>query len=90
MAHNKDYTVTNIYNTVSPSVVGRLDKVHPVLGKNSGKSSIRLILEEEGISATDQEIAQVLDKVKAESYVTKSGVSTHMMLKFLDDVRAGK
>ena len=90
MAHNKDYTVTNIYNTVSPSVVGRLDKVHPVLGKNSGKSSIRLILEEEGVSATDQEIAQVLDKVKAESYVTKSGVSTHMMLKFLDDVRAGK
>ena len=89
MAHNKDYTVTNIYNTVSPSVVGRLDKVHPVLGKNSGKSSIRLILEE-GVSATDQEIAQVLDKVKAESYVTKSGVSTHMMLKFLDDVRAGK
>ena len=75
---------------MSPSVVGRLDKVHPVLGKNSGKSSIRLILEEEGISATDQEIAQVLDKVKAESYVTKSGVSTHMMLKFLDDVRAGK
>lgn len=88
MAHNKDYKVTNIYNTYSPSVVGRNDKVHPVLGKNSGRSSIKLILEEYGIEATEEEISKVLKMVKAESYVTKSGVSNDMMLKFLADVRA--
>ena len=88
MARNRDYVVTNIYNTISPSVVGRLDKVHPVLGKNSGKSSIRLILDELGIEATNNEVAEVLEMVKAESYVTKSGVSTDMMLKFLHDVKS--
>lgn len=86
MAHN-DFKVTNIYNTVSPSVVGRLDEVHPVLGKNSGKNSIRLILEKYHIMATDEEIGKVLDMVKSESYVTKSGVTEHMMLKFFDDVQ---
>lgn len=88
MARNKDYVVTNIYNTISPSVVGRLDKVHPVLGKNSGKSSIRLILDELGIEATNNEVAEVLEMVKSRILVTKSGVSTDMMLKFLLDVKS--
>lgn len=87
MAHNPDYTVTNIYNTVSPSVVGRRDEVHPVLGKNSGKSSIRLILEKYNITVSDEELVKILDMVKAESYVTKSGVSEDMLLKFVKDVQ---
>lgn len=87
MAHNPDYRVTNIYNTFSPSVVGRRDKVHPVLGKSCGKNSIRLILDQYGIGATNEEITKVLDMVKAEAYVTKSMVSEDMMLKFLEDVR---
>ena len=87
MAHNDDYRVTNIYNTVSPSVVGRRDKVHPVLGKSCGKNSIRLILDQYGIEASNEEISKVLDMVKAEAYVTKSMVSEDMMLKFLEDVR---
>ena len=87
MARNKDYTVTNIYNTFSPSVVGRLDEVHPVLGKNSGKSSIRLLLDKDNISATDEEVVKILAMVKAESYVTKSGVSEDMLLKFVKDVQ---
>ena len=87
MARNKDYTVTNIYNTFSPSVVGRLDEVHPVLGKNSGKSSIRLLLDKYNISATDEEVVKILAMVKAESYVTKSGVSEDMLLKFVKDVQ---
>lgn len=90
MAHNKDYTVTNIYNTVSPGVVGRQEEVHPVLGKNSGKSSIRLILEQRGIPAADEEIHEVLERVKAEAYVTKSGVPVDMMLRFLESVRHEK
>lgn len=88
MAHNQNYTVTNIYNTCSPNVVGRLDEVHPVLGKNSGKSSIRLLLEKYNITASDEEITKILEMVKAESYVTKSGVSEQMLLKFVDDVQS--
>jgi len=89
MAHNDGYRVTNIYSTVSPHVVGRRDKVHPVLGKSCGKNSIRLILDQYGIEATEEEIAKVLEMVKAESYVTKGMVSEDMMLKFLEDVRTG-
>lgn len=87
MAHNTDYKVTNIYESYSPALVGRMDQVHPVLGKNSGRSSIKLILEKYGITATDEEMAKVVDMVKAESYVTKSSVSEAMMLKFLRDVQ---
>lgn len=87
MAHNKDYTVTNIYDSFSPDLVGRLDRIHPVLGKNSGKSSIRLMLDQYGLEATDEEIAELLAKVKEEAYVTKSGVSDDMFLKFVSDVK---
>lgn len=90
MAHNPAYTVTNIYNSVSPDVTGRLDKVHPVLGKNSGKSSIRLLLEQYGLTATEEEIIKILDAVKQESYVTKSGVSEEMFLKLVEDIRNGR
>lgn len=89
MAHNSDYRVTNIYNAVSPDVVGRLDRVHPVLGKNSGKSSIRLLLDKYNIQATDAQIEQILALVKAEAYVTKSSVSEDMLLKFTSDVQQG-
>ena len=67
--------------------MGRLDEVHPVLGKNSGKSSIRLLLDKYNISATDEEVVKILAMVKAESYVTKSGVSEDMLLKFVKDVQ---
>ena len=67
--------------------MGRLDKVHPVLGKNSGKSSIKLMLDQYGLEATEEEIAEILAKVKKESYVTKSGVSDDMFLKFVNDVK---
>lgn len=90
MAHNDHYRVTNIYNTVSPSVVGRRDKVHPVLGKSCGKNSIRLILDQYGIEASNEEIAKVLDMVKAEAYVTKGMVSEDRMLKFLEDIRTAQ
>lgn len=90
LAHNGDVHVTNVYNPVTPGVVGRLDHVHPVLGKSCGKSSIRLILDQYGMEASDGELETLLEMVKAESYVTKSMVSEDMMLKFLSDIRAGK
>ncbi len=87
MMNNKDYKVTNIYDSFSPDLVGRMDKIHPVLGKNSGKSSIKLMLEQYGLEATDEQVLEILEKVKAEAYVTKSGVSDDMFLKFVNDVK---
>lgn len=88
LSHNDEYTVTNIYNPFSPSVVGRSDTVHPVLGKSCGKNSIKLVLENNGATATDEEIVTLLDLVKAESYVTKSLVPEEMLFRFLEDIRA--
>lgn len=89
LAHNPEYRVTNIYNTISPCVFGSREEVHPVLGKSCGKNSIRLILEKYGIEATQEEISQVLDMVKAEAYVTKGIVPEDMMLQFLAKVQSG-
>lgn len=86
MMNNKDYKVTNIYDSFSPDLIGRNDKIHPVLGKNSGKSSINLMLEEFGMTATNEQVVKILEKVKAEAYVTKRGVSNDMFLKFVRDV----
>lgn len=90
LAHNDAYRVTNVYNPVSPDVVGRPDHIHPVLGKSCGKNSIRLILDQYGMEASDEELAALLEMVKAEAYVTKSMVAEDLMLKFLKDIRAGK
>ena len=86
--NNKDYKVTNIYDSFSPDLVGRQDKIHPVLGKNSGKSSIKLMAEQYGIEMTDEQVLKVMEMVKNEAYVTKSGVSDSMFLKFVKDVKA--
>jgi len=88
--HAEGYNVTNNYIAVSPSVVGRREKVHPVLGKSCGKNSVRLLLEKYDLTATDDEIVKILEKIMAEAYVTKSQVSEDMFLKFVDDVKAGK
>ncbi len=90
LKHAEGYSVTNNYISVSPSVVGRRDVVHPVLGKSCGKNSVRLILEKYGLTASDEEIVKILEKIMAEAYVTKSQVSEDMFLKFVDDVKNGK
>ena len=41
----------------------------------------------EPVALTDEQVLEILEKVKAESYVTKSGVSDDMFLKFVNDVK---
>ncbi len=48
------------------------------------------MLDQYGLEATEEEIAEILAKVKKESYVTKSGVSDDMFLKFVNDVKNSK
>ncbi len=90
LARNGNYSVTNTYDSFSPDIVGRIDKIHPVLGKNSGKSSIKLVADQLGIEMTDEEIAEVLERVKEEAYVTKSQVSEDMFIKFVNDAKMKK
>jgi len=51
------------YESIPPEMVG--NKRHLILGKHSGGHYIRKRLEELGIDSTDEQVAQILAKVKA-------------------------
>ncbi|MFC1898949.1 LeuA family protein [Chloroflexota bacterium] len=59
--------------TVHPAFVGR--KFEMILGKKSGRPSIRLKLEELGIDATDEQVAELLLKVKQKGTDNRGSVS---------------
>ncbi|MFZ7104252.1 MAG: LeuA family protein [Peptococcaceae bacterium] len=55
---------------VLPKIVGQTAR--PVLGKKSGKMSVRLRLEELGLAATDEQVAEILDAVKTQAIAKKA------------------
>jgi len=59
--------------SVHPAFVGR--KFEMLLGKKSGRPSIRVKLEELGIEATDEQVAELLEKVKQKGADNKGSVS---------------
>lgn len=59
--------------SVHPTFVGREFKI--VLGKKSGRPSIKLKLEELGIETTDEKIAEILTKVKQKGIEKKGALS---------------
>jgi isopropylmalate/homocitrate/citramalate synthase len=59
--------------SVNPSFVGR--KFEMILGKKSGRPSIRVKLDEMGVQATDNQVAQLLEKVKLKGSQNKGPVS---------------
>lgn len=65
---------------VSPDVVGKPGGVKFVLGKNSGKNSIRMILAKYGLEATNEQISELTAMVKAEGVLTKDIVSDEQFL----------
>ena len=86
LSHNDSHSITNFAITVEPSLVGRVDNVEYVLGKSSGKNSIRLFLDKYNIQATDDQIQEILDLVVQEAMVTKSLVPELVLKKFIDTV----
>lgn len=54
---------------VLPHVVGQVAR--PVLGKKSGKMSVRLRLEEMGLDATDEQVAEALAAIKSQAIAKK-------------------
>ena len=84
LAHNDLFQTSNLNITVTPTDIGRRDDVEFVLGKSSGKNSIRLILDKYSIQATDDQVEELLDMVQAEALVTKALVPEETFLHFVD------
>ncbi len=59
--------------SINPAFVGR--KFEMLLGKKSGRPSIRVKLEELGVDATDEQVAELLEKVKQKGADNKGPVS---------------
>lgn len=77
---------------IVPSVIGRTDveDVEFLLGKNSGKASIKLFLAKHGLEADNDEIKEILALVKEEGMVTKALVSDAQFLNIVRQVKARK
>lgn len=72
--------------TIAPKLIGRPGGRNFVLGKNSGKSSIIYFLQKHGITATQEQVEEILDMVKKEAIVTKALVSESTFLYIVDKV----
>lgn len=78
------------YAPFTPVVTGRPGNIEFVLGKNSGKASIEIYLRKNNLTATDEEIDEMVTAVKAEGLVTKSLVSEEQFLEIVKKVKANK
>ncbi|MBQ9179169.1 MAG: hypothetical protein IJ132_00010 [Firmicutes bacterium] len=91
LENNDKFYCTNSFVSVTPSVFGRKEDVKFVLGKSSGKNSIRLIASYNGINdLTDEEVDKLTDMVVEEGLVTKHLVSDAMFLDFIASIRENK
>ena len=70
-----------------PELVGQ--KLSILLGKKSGKATIRMKLQELGMSGDERQIEKILDKVKTESQRKKSVVSDEEFLNIVNQVLQG-
>jgi len=61
-----------------PELIGR-DGHRTVLGKNSGKTSVRLKLEKLGIKTTADQLAEITVRVKQESILRKGNISLSVL-----------
>jgi isopropylmalate/homocitrate/citramalate synthase len=86
LAHNGAVVVSNYMTPVNYTVIGRSKDVEFVLGKSSGKNSVRLFLDKYGMEATTEQVVEILDRIVAEAFVTKDLVSEETFLKFAKDV----
>ncbi len=70
----------------SPEIVGQ-KPIYFVLGKGSGRASIKHFLDEVRIEATKEEIDQILEQVKDTSEVLKSPVSEETFLEIVSRIK---
>jgi len=70
--------------SIDPGFVGR--KFEMVLGKKSGRPSIRLKLQELGIEATEEKVPEILAKVKQKGIEKKGTLSDDEFKAILEDI----
>lgn len=81
-----DRSYTCFGTPVAPQTIGRNEKPRIVLGKNSGKSTIKLALAEMGRTADDAQVKTLLSMVVEEAMATKSLVSGERFAEFVSGV----
>jgi 2-isopropylmalate synthase len=68
-----------------PELVGR-DPLKYVIGKGSGRVTVEYFLAKFGLTASDDQIQEILEKVKDEAYITKSLISEKQFRKIVEQV----
>ena len=71
-----------------PELIGR-DKYRFVLGKMSGKISVKAKLEELGLEASEEEIRDITKRVKQQGILRKGVVSDFVFTKIVNRVKQG-
>lgn len=82
--------INPIQTSYDPSLFGIPGGLNYVLGKNSGKASIELFLERYHLTADEEQIKEILERIKSEAMVTKSLVSDTQALAICDAVLANR
>ncbi len=75
------------YEPYSPEEVGMSRKI--IVGKHSGRSTIKQILESRGIEVDDASAAAILEVVRATSVSLKRSLSENELLYIYQDYREG-
>lgn len=75
---------------LNPQIIGREESPQIVLGKNSGKSTIKMVLMEMGMEADDDQIKRLLALVVEEAMKTKGLVSRERFKELIDSVIKGE
>jgi 2-isopropylmalate synthase len=74
------------FTAFMPQLIGR-EKYKFVLGKTSGQNTIKIKLEELGLTATDKEIREITKRVKQEGIIRKGIVTDPVFTKIVDQVK---
>lgn len=68
-----------------PGLVGR-DPMRYVIGKGSGRVTVEYFLKQYGMTASEEQIEKILEKVKEEAYITKSLLTEKQFRKIAEQV----
>jgi isopropylmalate/homocitrate/citramalate synthase len=74
----------------SPELIGRSKDINLILGKMSGGTIIRDKLEKLGLSATKEQVSEIVERVKREAIIRKWSISNEIFESIAKEVMGGK
>ena len=81
--HDAGFDVT--IQAFTPEVVG-MEPLHLVMGKNSGAATIEFYLDKHGLTATEDQVKEITDRVKRQGRVQHTLLTDSQFLKICRDV----